>query len=270
MSSTGPPADVSAERLRYDSAHWAREQDEEKALEQYLRLGDRPYNRMKFKMFARLAGDLAGKKILDYGGGAGILAIPYAKAGADVLIVDAEANALRTAEFYAKREGVQDRVRTLPSASFPPALKQDRFDLVLAKDIIEHIVEDDAFVADLAACQEPGGVLLLSTHNSRSLTYAIEGSYQRYWVGNRKWLGWDPTHVRFYNAASLRRKLARAGYRTDGWASVYLVPYDIMSWLTLLRRRIELPALSRVDTALGTVFPFNRLGWNVIVRAVKV
>jgi len=257
------------ERLRYESTHWARVADERQALEQYLRLGDKVYNRTKFAMFADLAGDVRGKRILDYGGGAGILAIPYAKAGAQVVIVDAEANALRTAEYYAKVEGVAERVRTIRSDTFPVALKRERFDIVIAKDIVEHIAEDEQFIRDLSACQVPGGMLILSTQNSRSLNYLIEGGYQRFWKGNRNWLGWDRTHVRFYTPASLRRKLGQAGYTARRWAGVFIVPYDLPSWLLLLKRRIELPMLHHVDLVLGRWFPFNRLGWNVIVAATR-
>jgi 2-polyprenyl-6-hydroxyphenyl methylase/3-demethylubiquinone-9 3-methyltransferase len=257
------------ERLRYERTHWARSDDERSALDQYLRLGDKVYNRTKFTVFAALAGDVRGKRILDYGGGAGILAIPYAKAGADIVIVDVEANALRTAEYYAKVEGVGPRVRTILADSFPDALKQERFDIVIAKDIVEHIEQDEQFIRNLAECQAPGGLLLLSTQNRCSLNYLIEGGYQRFWRRNRNWLGWDRTHVRFYTPASLRRKLGRAGYTTLRWAGVFVVPYDLLSWLFLLKRRIELPALHYVDLTLGRWFPFNRLGWNVIVAATR-
>ncbi|HSL21144.1 MAG TPA: methyltransferase domain-containing protein [Vicinamibacterales bacterium] len=257
-------------RLRYDAAHWAREEDHRKALDQYLRLGEKAYNRTKCRLFSALAGDLRGKTILDYGGGAGILAVPFAKAGASVVIVDAERNALLTAAYYARREGVEQRVATVESESFPSELKRQRFDLVLAKDIIEHIPDDQRFVDDLAQCQARGGVLLLSTHNNHSLNYAVEGTYQRRWLGNREWCGWDPTHVRFYNAPALRRILRHAGYRPNRWASAFVVPYNLPSWLLLHSRSIEFPAFSHFDLTLGRVFPFNRLGWNVIVRAVKL
>lgn len=257
------------DRLRYQPAHWARVDDTGAALDQYLRLGDRVYNRTKFKTFQHLAGDVTGKRILDYGGGAGILAIPYAKAGADVVIVDAEANALKTAQFYAAREGVADRVHVICSDTFPPALKKERFDIVFAKDIVEHVEDDEQLLRDLGGCQSPGGLLILSTQSSRSLTYLIEGSYQRFWRGNRKWLGWDQTHVRFYTPATLRRKLRQAGYHPQSWAGVYIVPYNILSWLTLLRTQIELPALHHVDLTLGRWFPLNRLGWNVVVSSIR-
>ena len=265
----GAIAVATDDRLRYDSSHWAREADEQKALDDYLKLGDKVYNRTKFKLFMSLAGDVRGKRILDFGGGAGIVSVPYAKAGAHVTIVDAEANALRTARLYADREGVGERVETIQALSVPASLQTTRFDIVVAKDIVEHVPEDEQLLRDLARCQAPGGTMLLSTQNSQSLNYLIEGSYQKYWCGNKGWLGWDSTHVRFYTSASLRGKLKRAGYRANRWASVFVVPYDILSWLFLGKVRFEVPALHHIDLTLGRVFPFNRFGWNVIVRATR-
>jgi 2-polyprenyl-6-hydroxyphenyl methylase / 3-demethylubiquinone-9 3-methyltransferase len=257
----------SEERIRYDSPHWAREEDEKKALEDYLRLGDLPFNRTKFQLITSMTGDAAGKKVLDYGGGAGIMAIPYAKAGADVVLVDAEANALRTARYYARREGVEQRIRTIHAESFPPSLKNERFDIILAKDIVEHIEDDEQFLRDLHDCQRRGGILLLSTQNSCSLNYLLEGSYQKYWCRNTAWCGWDQTHLRFYSPASLRRKLVQASYTVERWGSVYIIPYNILSWLFLLRFSIEVPVLRYFDLTLGRLFPLDRLGWNIIVRA---
>jgi len=262
-------SDLSQKRLRYASTHWSRDDDERKALDQYLHLGDKVYNRTKFRLFSDLIGDVKGKRILDYGGGAGIMAVPYAKAGAEVLLVDAEGNALRTAEYYAKREGVTAHVHTLHSETFPASLKHERFDVVLAKDVVEHIDDDDRFLRDLGDCQLPGGRLILSTQNSHSLNYLIEGSYQRLWRGNKAWMGWDKTHLRFYTPASLRRKLKEAGYSVQHWAGALVVPYDILSWLSLLRKRVELPALHYLDLTLGRHFPLNRFGWNIIVDAVR-
>ena len=85
--------------LRNNEHHWLDEKNESKALKQYLELGELIYNKTKFTLFRRLAGDVQGKKVLDYGGGAGIMAIPYAQDGAEVILVDAESNALNTAMF---------------------------------------------------------------------------------------------------------------------------------------------------------------------------
>ena len=256
-------------RLHYEASHWTREENEGKALEQYLRLGALVFNRTAIELIRSMTGEVSGKRILDYGGGAGIMAVAYAKAGADVALVDAEANALRTARYYARREGVENRIRTIHSETFPPSLRNERFDIVLAKDVIEHIQEDQQFLVDLCACQPRGGRLILSTQNSRSLNYLLEGTYQKRWRRNTGWCGWDQTHLRFYTAASLGRQLRKAGYSAERWASVYLVPYNILAWFFLLKLEIELPALRYLDLSLGRIFPFNRLGWNIIVRAAR-
>lgn len=257
-------------RLTYEDHHWSREDDPATALERYLALGERPFNKTKQRLLLSLAGDLHGKRVLDYGGGAGYMAIPLAAAGADVTIVDAEANGLKTARYYAEREGLGDRVRTIHSVSVPEELKGQAFDLVMAKDIVEHIEDDEGFLGDLADCQSKGGRIVLSTQSSFSLTYLIESSYNKYRVGNPNWCGWDPTHLRFYTPKSLRRKLGAAGYEARQWAGVYIIPYDIVQWATLLKLRVELPWLRHFDLTLGRLFPFNQMGWNVVVGAEKV
>jgi 2-polyprenyl-6-hydroxyphenyl methylase/3-demethylubiquinone-9 3-methyltransferase len=257
----------SSERARYDSDHWSREEDESKALDQYLRLGELVFNRTAITLIDSMTGDVSGRKILDYGGGVGIMSIPYAKSGASVVLVDAEANALRTARFYARREGVAEKIRIVQSESLPATLKSERFDIILAKDIIEHVQEDQQFLDGLYQCQRPGGFLVLSTQNSRSLNYLLEGSYQKYWRHNTGWCGWDQTHLRFYTSSLLARMLKSSGYEVERWASVYLVPYNILSWLFLLKVNIEIPALRYLDLSIGRIFPFDRLGWNIIVRA---
>lgn len=53
----------------------------------------------------------AGKRVLDVGAGSGILSIVAAKLGAEVLAVEADAQAVRTAENNLRRNGVETGVR---------------------------------------------------------------------------------------------------------------------------------------------------------------
>lgn len=256
-------------RLKYDESHWTREGDVEKGLEQYLELAGRAFNRTKSDLFKRLLGDVNGKKILDYGGGAGIMSIPMAEDGAHVVMVDAEANALHTARRYAEKRLVADSIRIIHSECLPESLKKERFDVIIAKDVVEHIEDDQKFLKDLARCQKKGGVMLLSTQSKTSLNYLLEGGYQKYWRKNSKWRGWDQTHLRFYTPALLKERLRNAGYKPVKWAGVYILPYNILSWFSLCKINITIPRLRHFDLLLGRRFPFNRLGWNVIVRAEK-
>lgn len=258
------------ERKRYEPDHWARDPDPEAALAKYLEMYDEVFNQVKTTIFDRLLGkSLQGLTVLDYGGGAGFMSVLCALKGARVLLVEAEANALSVARLYAQKQNVAGNIEFVHSESFPLELKDRGFDIVLAKDIIEHIAEDGRFLADLAACQNPGGKIILSTQNSLSFNYLLEGSYQRLWLKHKDWCGWNSTHLRFYTPFSLGRLLRQAGYRPRRWRGLYIIPYDILSWLTLLRKRITLDGLRRFDLVCGGIFPFNRLGWDVIVQAEK-
>ncbi|MGH7607962.1 MAG: class I SAM-dependent methyltransferase [Gemmatimonadales bacterium] len=249
-------------RLRYSVDHWARRAATEEHLADYLRRAD-TYNLTKVRIFERLLGDLSGKRVLDYGGGAGFMAVRCAELGARVTLIDAEPNALETAKLLATKRGVADRLQTICAETFPTELSHQLFDVVILKDVIEHISDDAALLRSLACCQEVGGRLLLCTHSTWSLNFLLEGTYRRWWRGEKNWLGWDPTHLRFYTPRTLRQLLARTGYRPRRWNGVYIIPYKILSGL-------RLDVLHNLDLWCGGVFPFNRLGWNVVVEGVRL
>ena len=256
-------------RLRYDKSHWSRRKDTGKALEEYLNLSQKEVNRIMIEFLKKLTGNVAGKEILDYGGGAGIMSIFYAENGANVTLVDAEENALSVAMLYAEKRHVKNRIKIINSEKFPKYLINKKYDIIIAKDVIEHIENDQEFLINLSNCQDKGGVLLLSTQNKFSLNYILEGSYQKYRCKNLTWCGWDTTHLRFYTPWSLKCKLIKAGYTPEKLASTYIIPYDIFSWLLLLRFNIYTPALYYFDMLFGRLYPFNRIGWNFVVRATK-
>jgi 2-polyprenyl-6-hydroxyphenyl methylase/3-demethylubiquinone-9 3-methyltransferase len=253
----------------YGADHWSKRQVTDDGLERYLRANREAYNATKADLLDRVLGDVRGRQLLDYGGGAGYYGLRCARRGASVTLVDPAPAALQLATRLAERWGVSDRLTTQCATSVP-SFGAQRFDVVVLKDVIEHIEDDVGTLQAVAQLQPLGGRLLLSTHNTWSLNNLIEGSYQRLWCGNHNWLGWDPTHVRFYSPRSISQRLRSAGYEPVRWASVYLIPYNVLSWLTLLRFDLECPWLSEVDRLIGLQFPFNRLGWNIMVCAERV
>lgn len=258
------------ERLRYDPEHWPRVEDPAKALELYLELGRRPLNRTKHAVLSRLLpGDLSGRRVLDYGAGAGAVTVLCAQRGARVVAVDAETPALRTAAYYAARQGVAERCRFVQGETLPESLAQESFDVIVAKDVIEHVPDDEGLLRDFARRQPSGGLLLVSTQSALSLTYLIESLYYRKWLGQTSWCGWDPTHLRFYTPGSLAARLRRAGYQIVKRQGVYIVPYRLPTYALLFKRWIEIPALRYIDLWVGDRFPLNLFGWDVIVLARK-
>ena len=205
---------MSAERKSYPDDHWLKNSDPVKVLESYMDQQSKAYSKTKNAFIRELAGDLRGKRVLDYGCGAGLFTAYAARQGAKAVVgVDAEETALAAARLLVDQEGVSSACTFVRSDRFPRFAETTRFDLVLLKDVIEHVDDDESLIAAAAAALIPGGRLVLSTQNALSLNYIIEGSYNRLWLGRRDWMGWDSTHVRFYTPMNLSRKLRRAGLR---------------------------------------------------------
>jgi 2-polyprenyl-6-hydroxyphenyl methylase / 3-demethylubiquinone-9 3-methyltransferase len=259
---------MSFRRREYPGDHWIRSHDAQEALAAYMDQQSKAYSRVKNAFVSELLGDLKGKRFLDYGCGGGMFAVYAAHQGAaEVVAVDAVDTVLDTARYFARNEGVENLCRFIRSEGFPDSFIRPRFDVVLMKDVLEHVQDDQTLLDAAARAVVPGGTLVLSTQNSVSLNYLIQGMYRRHLLKDKQWFGWDETHVRFYSPMSLEKKLRLAGFTIRAWRSAYIIPYKLPALPGSKRQFLRIDILSRVDTALGWIFPYNRLGWNIMVKA---
>lgn len=108
---------------------------------------------------------LAGRRALDVGCGAGLLAEPLARMGADTIGVDAAAENIAIAAAHAGQQGLSVHYQhgDIGVPQFADALGQ--FDLVCSMEVIEHVADPAAFLAALAARMAGGGLMVLSTPN---------------------------------------------------------------------------------------------------------
>ena len=109
---------------------------------------------------------LAGKRVLDMGCGAGLLAEPLARLGAAVTGVDAAPEVIAAARAHDAASGLAIDYRT----GGVEAIAGEQFDLVVSFEVIEHVPDAGAFVRALAAALAPGGLLLMSTPNRTALS----------------------------------------------------------------------------------------------------
>jgi 2-polyprenyl-6-hydroxyphenyl methylase / 3-demethylubiquinone-9 3-methyltransferase len=259
------------ERLRYHESHWLRSQDPEQVLRGCMEQQSKPYSRVKTRHIFDLLGCLKGARLLDYGCGAGYFSILSAKAGAACVVgVDAEADALAAARHFADQEGVSDHCFFVCGDRLPSSLTQAPFDIVLIKDVIEHVEDDDSLLQSAAGVLVPGGAIVVSTQNKLSLNYLTEGLHHRIARHEKNWYGWDPTHLRFYTPRILERGLKKAGMKCVAWRSAYILPYKLPPLPFSQKQFFRMDSLSLLDSVLGKQFPFNRLGWNIMVKAIKL
>ncbi len=257
-------------RKRYADDHWIRSKNNEKAMQAYLEQQSKAYSRIKNAFIIELLGNIHHKRFLDYGCGPGMFLGHAAKSGASQVVgIDIEETVLSTARYFTEKQGIADACTFLVSNQFPAFSSEARFDAILLKDVIEHVEDDQSLLNAAAKAVAPDGIVVVSTQNALSLNYLIEGTYQHIIRGAKDWYGWDPTHLRFYTPQRLKTKLKMAGLRCIAWRSIYLIPHKIHATLSSGRRFYRLESLTRIDSLLGRFFPWNRFGWNIIVKAVK-
>ena len=111
-------------------------------------------------------------RLLDIGCGAGLAAEALARLGHDVVGIDAGADVIAAARAHAGSLPIDYRVTT------PEALSGERFAVITALEVIEHVTDPAAFVRTCAGLLAPGGMLFVSTLNrtARSLIVAKLGA----------------------------------------------------------------------------------------------
>lgn len=150
---------------------------------------------------------LAGLRLLDAGCGGGLLAEPLCRLGASVVAIDAACRTVEAARHHADESGLAIDYRCATAEAM--AASGERFDAVLALEVVEHVADLDAFAAACAALLAPGGTLFVATLNRTLAAYALAI------VAAERILGWLPagTHdwSRFVRPAEMVHLLRRHG-----------------------------------------------------------
>jgi 2-polyprenyl-6-hydroxyphenyl methylase/3-demethylubiquinone-9 3-methyltransferase len=159
---------------------------------------------------------LTGKLALDVGCGAGLLAEPLARLGAQVTAIDAAPELIEVAEAHARGQRL-----TIDYRAIGVERLEGRYDLITAMEVIEHVADPQEFVKQLARRLARGGLLILSTPNrtawSRLLTITIAEGLGRIPKGTHDF-------DKFVDPEQMRGLLAKAGLEVIDFEGIAISP----------------------------------------------
>ncbi|HYG29641.1 MAG TPA: bifunctional 2-polyprenyl-6-hydroxyphenol methylase/3-demethylubiquinol 3-O-methyltransferase UbiG [Allosphingosinicella sp.] len=129
---------------------------------------------------------LRGRRAADVGCGAGLLAEPLARLGAEVTGIDAAPENIGAARLHAEGQGLEIDYRV-----GGVEMLAGSYDLVTCLEVLEHVAEPRAFVAGLSRILAADGLLILSTPNrtgaSRLLLVGLAEAFGRIPKGTHDW-----------------------------------------------------------------------------------
>ncbi|MFL6818973.1 MAG: bifunctional 2-polyprenyl-6-hydroxyphenol methylase/3-demethylubiquinol 3-O-methyltransferase UbiG [Bradyrhizobium sp.] len=143
----------------------------------------------KFDRNAKSLSCLSGLRIVDIGCGAGLLCEPFTRLGAQVIGIDPSATNIAAARLHADKGHLSIDYRC---TSVEQMDVRERFDIVLAMEVVEHVSDVSKFLNRCAAMLKPGGMMVISTinRNWKSFALAIVGAeYILRWLprGTHQW-----------------------------------------------------------------------------------
>ena len=114
---------------------------------------------------------LQGLRILDIGCGGGILSEPLARLGANVVGADPSTANIEAAKVHAAQSRLAIDYRATTAEALADA--GERFDMVLAMEVVEHVADLPLFVQRCAEMVRPDGLMLVATINRTVKSFAL-------------------------------------------------------------------------------------------------
>lgn len=153
---------------------------------------------------------LNGLSALDIGCGAGLVAEPLARMGADVHGLDAGEAVIEAARAHAESQQLKITYSCGEAADFATRNRQ-RFDFITCLEVVEHVTDISSFLSSIASMLKPGGLLVFSTPNRTPASWAVliagaERLLKLIPDGGHEW-------SQFVTPDELTQKLAEAGLR---------------------------------------------------------
>jgi len=210
--------------------------------------------------------DPAGKVIVDVGCGGGLLAEELAALGAQVIGVDPAAASIATAREHANRTRLDIDYRVGRGEQLP--LGDSVADIVCCVDVLEHVADLNAVIAETARVLKPGALYLFDTINRTRLSKLVMIKLSQDWAATA-WMppglhDWD----QFITPAELGAIMAR--HHLDSRGMTGIAPGISPPALIRLLRQLKKDKLSHADFGRKAAFTLtNDMRISYLGYAVK-
>lgn len=171
---------------------------------------------------------LQGKQILELGVGDASLTEKMTQKGAHVTCVELNPQFASMAMPFAQNV----KVANAEQINYRPEEGQPSYDVIVAADILEHLVDPETLLSKLKTGLKREGILIVSLPNVANLYIRLNLLVGRFPYHTKGLL--DRTHLRFYTLKSMRKMLAKTGWVVEETA-VTSIPIAIV--FPFLRKR---------------------------------
>jgi SAM-dependent methyltransferase len=164
---------------------------------------------------------ISGGNLLEIGPGVGALLLENAKLGFECEALETSSEARQLALKLVANSGYPIVIHDAPDSSW-----KDRFDVIFAFEVLEHIDDDLAALAQWTSWLKPGGHLLLSVP-----------AHMRLWTARDEWAG----HMRRYEREPLKAVFAAAGLSIEKFECYGFPLTNLSEWVSspLFARKIH-------------------------------
>jgi 2-polyprenyl-6-hydroxyphenyl methylase/3-demethylubiquinone-9 3-methyltransferase len=151
---------------------------------------------------------LQGLSIADIGCGGGLVTEPLHRMGAEVTGIDAGAENIKVSKAHAQKQGLDIDYRAVTAEEL--AASGEKYDVVTALEIIEHVDDVDLFVESCCDLVKKNGMIVFSTLNRTPKSYLlgiIAAEHILRWLprGTHDW-------KKFVKPSEIARRLEKHGF----------------------------------------------------------
>lgn len=236
-----------------------------------------PVDRKKLLFVYRAVEDLAAERrvtaadlsILEVACGVGGITLPLARLGARVRALDIDANDVATLTAQARAMRLHNLTAGVEDAF---TFRHDaHYDVIVASEIMEHVLNPDAMFDNIVRHLSPGGLVIVTTPNGYGpwelSNYVRPHHLMRRWNWLRRAIGkapyaagTGPDHCQHYTRGQLLALFQRHGLDVHRFMNSDFI-------LTISKSMRQHPTLGSFDAEFANVVPhWMASGWYVALR----